>query len=64
MPEPGSGGCSGPEIDLYIADPKAYMKEYLKADKVKVKMTYKLKKEQDRADVIAYIKQFSPEATN
>ncbi|MGI9399969.1 MAG: c-type cytochrome, partial [Rhizobiaceae bacterium] len=33
------------QIDLSIADPKAYMQEYLKADKVKVKMTYKLKKE-------------------
>ncbi len=52
------------QVALYITDPKGYMKDYLKADKVKVKMTYKLKKEQERLDVIAYLRQYSPEATN
>lgn len=52
------------QVSLYITDPKKFLKDYLKADKIKAKMTYKLKKEQDRIDVIAYIKQFSPEATN
>ncbi|MEM7464075.1 MAG: cytochrome c family protein [Pseudomonadota bacterium] len=52
------------QVALYITDPKGYMKDYLQADRVKVKMTYKLKKEQERLDVIAYLKQYSPEATN
>jgi cytochrome c len=49
-------------IAQYIADPKKFLKEYLNEDKVLAKMTFKLAKEQDRLDVIAYLKTFSPNA--
>ena len=40
----------------WIGDPRAWIREYLGDDKAKAKMTFKLKKEQDRRDVIAYLK--------
>lgn len=43
----------------YIADPKAFMRAYLDDPKAKPKMTFKLKDEQQRANVIAYLAQFS-----
>lgn len=43
----------------YIADPKAYLKTLLDDDKAKSKMSFKLKKEQDRKDVAAYVATFS-----
>lgn len=66
MVEAGEAGLVWDEeqITLYITDPKKFLKEYLSVDKVKAKMTYKLKKEKDRVNVIAYIKQYSPEVTN
>jgi len=39
----------------YLMDPSKYLSEKA-GEKVKSKMTFKLKKEQDRKDVIAYLK--------
>jgi cytochrome c2 len=47
------------KINAYIADPKEFMKEFLNDPKARPKMTFKLKDEQDRLDVIAYLQQFS-----
>lgn len=50
----------------YLPDPTAFLKKFLtdagKPDLAKgtTKMAFKLPKEQERLDVIAYIKQFSP----
>lgn len=48
------------ELLAYLEDPKAYISDYLGAQ-AKVKMTFKLKKEQDRADVAAYLASLSGE---
>ena len=50
------------EMFSYLADPKKYLRAKLEDKKAKSKMSFKLKKEQERADVIAYLKTFSPEA--
>lgn len=42
-------------IAEYVADPKAFLREYLNDEKARSKMTFKLKKEQDRKDVAAYL---------
>ncbi len=42
-------------VDAYIADPKAFLKDTLDATRVRNKMVFKLKDEDDRADVIAYL---------
>ena len=44
----------------WIGNPRAWIREYLGDDKAKAKMTFMLKKEQDRHDVIAYLKTLSP----
>jgi cytochrome c len=55
-------------IFQYLPDPNAFLKKYLsdhgKEDLASgtTKMTFKLANEQQRKDVIAYIKTFSPEA--
>jgi len=55
-------------IFAYLPDPTAFLKKFLtdagKPDLAKgtTKMAFKLPKEQERLDVIAYIKQFSPPA--
>lgn len=46
----------------YITDPKKFLRNYLENPKAKSKMSFKLKKEQQRADVIAYVATFSPDA--
>ena len=46
----------------WIADPRGYIREYLGDKKAKAKMTFKLKDEQKRRDVIAYLKTLSPDA--
>lgn len=57
---------SDQSIFAYLPDPTAFLKKFLtdagKPDLAKgtTKMAFKLPKEQDRLDVIAYIKQFSP----
>ena len=57
MIEAGNAGLVWtPELmDAYITDPKAFLKEYLGESKVRNKMKFKLKKEDQRADVIAYL---------
>ena len=51
------------EMFAYLADPKKYLRAKLDNKKAKSKMTYKLKKEDERNDVIAYLKAFSPESS-
>lgn len=47
------------EMFEYLADPRKYLRAKLEDKKAKSKMAFKLKKEDERADVIAYIKTFS-----
>jgi len=42
-------------LDKYLADPTAFVRELSGDDKARSKMTFKLPKEEDRADVIAYL---------
>ena len=52
----------------YLEDPNVFLKKFLndngKADKAtgSTKMIFKVPSEQDRKDVVAYLKKFSPEA--
>ncbi|MBL4766855.1 MAG: cytochrome c family protein [Rhodobacteraceae bacterium] len=39
----------------YLADPKKFLREYLDNPKAKAKMAFRLKKEKDRLNVIAYL---------
>ncbi|MBO6814844.1 MAG: cytochrome c family protein [Rhizobiaceae bacterium] len=50
------------EMFEYLADPKKYLRAKLDDKKAKSKMSFKLKKEDERANVIAYLKSFSPES--
>ncbi|MGI9350602.1 MAG: c-type cytochrome [Rhizobiaceae bacterium] len=50
------------EIFEYLANPKKYLRAKLDDKKAKSKMSFKLKKDEERANVIAYLKTFSPEA--
>lgn len=47
------------EVYAYLEDPRAYLREKLDDKKAKSKMAFKLKKEDERKDVIAYLKTFS-----
>ena len=57
MIEAGEAGLVWtPELmDVYIADPKAFLKETLGVTRVRNKMAFKLRDEDERADVIAYL---------
>ena len=46
-------------IAEYVADPRAYLRKYLDDEKARNKMSFKLKKEQDREDVAAYLESLS-----
>mgnify|MGYP002173105302 CR=1 FL=1 len=46
-------------LDGYLANPKKFLQALLDEKKIKNKMKFKLKKEQQRADVIAYLKSLS-----
>ena len=61
--EAGANGLIWNEEEMfaYLADPKKYLRTRLDNKKAKSKMSFKLKDEQDRKDVIAYIKTFSPD---
>ena len=50
------------EVFDYLKDPKKYLRAKLDNKKAKSKMSFKLKKEDQRLDVIAYLKTFSPAA--
>lgn len=43
------------EIDEYLEDPKKFLIEYLDDKKARSKMAFKLKKQDDRDDIAAYI---------
>jgi len=60
MKQAGAAGLVWTEelILEYITDPKAFLREYLDDPKAKAKMTFKLKKEQQRIDVLAYLNSF------
>lgn len=47
------------ELIEYLADPKKYLRAKLDDKKAKTKMIFKLKKEKDRKNVVAYLKTFS-----
>ena len=47
-------------IFAYIGNPKRFLRDYLGDKKARAKMTFRLKKEEDRMNVIAYLKNFSP----
>ena len=49
------------EVFEYLLDSKKYLRKKLDDKKAKSKMSFKLKKEKDRNNVIAYLKTFSPE---
>lgn len=51
---PTIGEWEDEELMAYLIDPSAFLSEVL-GEKARGKMTFKLKKEQDRADVIAYL---------
>ncbi len=44
----------------YLADPSGFLKEYLDDSSARSKMTFRLKKEKDAADVWAYLVSISP----
>ena len=48
------------ELADYLAHPRNYLRAKLSDKKAKSKMAFRLKKEQDRADVIAYLKSLNP----
>jgi cytochrome c2 len=50
------------EIFEYLADPKKYLRAKLEDKKAKSKMSFKLKKEEERKDVIAYLASLSSNA--
>ncbi|MCA8868455.1 MAG: c-type cytochrome [Rhodobacteraceae bacterium] len=50
------------EIADYIEDPTGFLRKYLDDSKAKSKMTLKVKKEDERKDVAAYVATFSPAA--
>ncbi|MCP4315403.1 MAG: cytochrome c family protein [Hyphomicrobiales bacterium] len=64
MQQAGAAGLVWNEelILEYITDPKVFLRTYLDDPKAKAKMVFKFKKEQDRMDVLAYVKTFSPDA--
>ena len=47
------------ETFAFLKNPRKYLRKRLDDKKAKSKMTYKLKKEDQRADIIAYLKTFS-----
>ncbi len=50
------------ELSEWLINPKKYLRAKLDDKKAKSKMSFKLKKEDQRADVIAYLATFSPKA--
>lgn len=58
----GATGFVWTEADLvtYVQDPAAFLKDKLGDSKAKSKMSFKLKKEDDAANVVAYILSLAP----
>ncbi len=44
------------ELDKYLTHPTKYLRTYLDDKKARSKMSFRLKKEEERADMIAYLK--------
>ena len=61
--EAGEAGLAWNEADFvaYVEDPRAFLREYLDDKRAKSGMAFKLKKEEDRADVWAYLVSVGPE---
>ncbi|QUJ78416.1 c-type cytochrome [Sulfitobacter albidus] len=61
--EAGEAGLEWNEEEFvkYVADPKEYLAEYLDDKKARSKMSFKLRKEEEAADVWAYIVSVGPE---
>jgi cytochrome c len=59
----GEQGLEWNEEDFatYVQDPTAFLKEYLSDDGARGKMTFKLRKEEEAADLWAYLVSVSPE---
>ena len=57
MAAAGAAGLvwSSEKVVDYIADPTKYLRKLLDDPKAKAKMTFKLKKEDERRDVVAYL---------
>jgi cytochrome c2 len=49
------------KLDGWLTNPKKYLRKILDTRKAKAKMKFKLKKQEDRDNVIAYLKTFSAE---
>ena len=47
------------EVFAWLGDPKSYLRKRLDDKKAKTKMTFRLKKQDERRDVIAYLSTFS-----
>lgn len=62
--EAGEAGLAWNEVDFvkYVEDPRDFLRDYLDDKKAKSKMSFKLKDEQDRADVWAYLVSVGPAA--
>ena len=60
----GEAGLAWDEAEFveYVADPKAWLKVKLDDPKAKSKMSFKLKKADDAADIWAYLVSVSPES--
>ena len=43
-------------LNKYVADPKNFLRDYLDDKKARSKMSFKLKKDGDRENVIAFLK--------
>lgn len=49
-------------IFAYLQDPRQFLRDYLDDGSARSKMTFNLRDEEDRHDVIAYLKTFSPDS--
>lgn len=60
----GEAGLEWNEADFvkYVADPKQFLRDYLDDKKAKSKMSFKLKKDEDAANVWAYLVSVGPAA--
>jgi cytochrome c len=60
----GEAGLSGDEEQFvtYVQDPRAYLRDYLSDSKAKSKMSFKLRKADDAADIWAYLTSVSADS--
>jgi hypothetical protein len=48
-------------IVAYLEDPTAFLRDFLQDPRARAKMAFRLRKEQDRRDVVAYLATFAPQ---